>query len=420
MDSRRYGGAGNSHVSQLEGNLIEINQAVSLVESHALSLQCEKVPLEELENRVLSEPILASRMQPPFDRVAMDGIALKYSTASWPLKIEGIQKAGSAPLNLKDSGNGFEVMTGATVPKGTDTVIPYELLTIENQKVTVSAEYKIAKGSNIHRRGSDCQENANLLRVGTTLGPAQIALIAGQGYPEATVFKNPKTAIISTGDELIEVGKQCTDWQIYRSNPYGIVSMLKGIGFSKKDFELFHLDDDQQSTMKLFEKILQDYELIILSGGVSMGKYDFVHTCMNDLGVEQIFHKVKQKPGKPLYFAKTNKGQLIFGLPGNPVSALTCMRRYVITSLKKSYKREEQKQMAVLEEDIVFKKEFTLLAPVKVSTDKDGVLKAQQVKTNGSGDFASFALSDGFLQLPADLSVYQKGFSYPFFSWDKR
>ena len=343
--------------------MIEVESAEELILCNSVKLQKEIISLNNLVGRVLAEPILAKREQPPFDRVAMDGIAIQFEESSTKKhKIEAIQRAGQPALTLKDSGNAIEVMTGAMLPIGTNTVIPYEMFSIEEGTAYINKEYELKEKKNIHFHSSDYDKGKVLLKTGTRLTSAGVALIAGQGSKEVLVSKFPKIAIISTGDELIEPGNECERWQIWRSNPYGIQAELSGLGILKNEIDFFHLKDNQEEMICLLEKVLETHQVLILSGGVSMGKYDFVHSIMSDLGVKKIFHKIKQKPGKPMFFGVGKKSQNVFGLPGNPVSALVCMRRYVIPGLSKAMGFELIKEYAILKQDINFKKDFTLFS----------------------------------------------------------
>ena len=449
--------------------MIEVESAIKLIERYFVKVEKERVSLNHLVGRTLATPIKAKRDQPPFDRVAMDGIAVSFhGCSSRGYKIEGVQKAGQPQKELKQQHNAIEVMTGSMLPLGTDTVIPYENLLIEGGIATLKEEYELEERKNIttrppvtasplderrgadeerleayfpyvggkrrgrqqslsprgeplrkniHFLGSDYSSGKTLLKAGTKLTSAAVALIAGQGDNGAIVSKLPKVAIISTGDELVEPGKQCLDWQIWRSNTYGIYSELAGLGYSSSNVDFFHLDDNKDEMLALLSKVLKTHRILILSGGISMGKYDYVHTIMNDLYVTRIFHKIKQKPGKPMYFGIGEEGQNVFGLPGNPVSALVCMRRYIIPGLEQALGGVVKKYSAVLNQDVHFKKDFSLFKAVYMECSDNGQLLATPIPSNGSGDFLGLGKSDGFLELPANKEFYKTGEVFPYFPW---
>ena len=400
--------------------MIEVESAIELMLCHFIKTKKEKIPLECLNGRILAEPIRAQREQPPFDRVAMDGIAVHGNgSLSDSYKIEGMQKAGYPPKKLQNLDHAIEVMTGAMLPQGTNTVIPYEDVSIHHKIAMLKKGYRLKERKNIHVQGSDYLQGTILLYPGTKLTSTSVALIAGQGFQDAMVFQYPKIAVISTGDELIRPGEKCEKWQIWRSNSYGIYAELASLGHAKANVDIFCVGDDQNEMLTLFSNLLGSYQMLILSGGVSMGKYDFVHSVMNDLGVKKIFHKVKQKPGKPIYFGIGPNKENIFGLPGNPVSALICMRRYVIFGLEAVLGCPATKLHAVLGQEVEFEKDFTLFKAVNVRSDENGRLMAHPISSNGSGDFWGLARSDGFLQLPSNKKIYKKGEIYPFFSWIK-
>lgn len=398
--------------------MIDVKTAQELVERYCIKLSEETVQLEKLEGRVLSEPIFAARKQPPFDRVAMDGIAIRFEflkNNSFPL--EGVQKAGSMALELKNMKGAIEVMTGAVLPVGVDTVIPYERINIENAVATLNADVEVNNAQNIHFEGSDYDRGEVLLEKGLKLNSAAIAIIASQGATSAKVVSLPKLAIISTGDELVEPGQECKPWQIWRSNAFALKAELKNFGIPEEKINLFHLEDTKEAVFNSIKDILSSHDGLIISGGISMGKYDFVQNVMADLKVEQIYYKIKQKPGKPMYFGKAPGGQAIFALPGNPVSALVCMRRYVIPSLKKSLGTFEKMTEVVLTEEVNFKKDFTFFKAIKLSSE-GGKLLGHPLKSNGSGDFSSLAESDGFIEFPPERQSFKAGEVFKFFPWN--
>ncbi|WP_127716387.1 molybdopterin molybdotransferase MoeA [Halobacteriovorax sp. HLS] len=400
--------------------MISVKAADQMVREHAFKLSTELVSVNELHGRILAQDLYATREQPPFDRVAMDGIAISFSSNSKrSYKLNGIQKAGMKALRLESEDDAIEVMTGAVLPENCNCVIPYENCDLQNGKVTIKDGMNFSLNDNIHGRGSDYQKGSLLLTSGVILNSPKIAIIASQGLSEVAVKKFPKVAIVSTGDELIEPGLTCEPWQIWKSNPYGIESSLNEQGIPSSQISKFHLLDDEVEVFSKLKSIIDNHEIIILSGGVSMGKFDFVHTVMNDLAAEVVFHKIKQKPGKPLLFAKGSAGQCIFGLPGNPVSALVCMRRYVVPSLESSFGISSKKLYAKLAVDITFKKDFALFSAVDIEISNSGQLIATPVRSNGSGDFASLATSDGFLELPEDAQTYLNGEVFAFHPWTR-
>ena len=398
---------------------------VSVEEACRLALECaprlgsENVSIANLEGRVLAVDIRAERRQPPFNRVAMDGIAIKFSSLQKRhYTVAGMQRAGMPPLGLKSPEEAIEVMTGAVLPEGTDTVVPYEYCRLENGRAEIFPESPLKAGANIHAEGSDYSEGVVLLRRGVKLTSPTIAIAASQGLEKVEVFKPPKIAIVSTGDELVSPGEKCLPWQIWRSNSFGIKAQLKLLGIGDRYIHSFHVDDNIRTLSSDLTTILENHQVIILSGGVSAGKFDFIHTVLKELGVDIRFHKVCQKPGKPLLLGTGQQNQCVFGLPGNPVSALVCMRRYVVPCLQRSFGLRSPALRAVLCKEVKFKKPLTLFAPVALDDGACETLSAMPLDSNGSGDFFSLAGSHGFCELPTGRDIFYQGESYPLYLWE--
>ncbi len=376
--------------------------------------EISKIEIEGATGHVLAESIEADRDFPPFNRVAMDGIAIRYETfnnGQRTFSLEGIQAAGMPPQKLQDSHNAIEVMTGAMLPEGTDTVIRYEDLDIQNGKAQIFTD-TIEPSQNIHAQGQDCRKGDRLLSEGLKISPAEIALLASVGKSHVHVFKLPKTAIISTGDELVGIDEQPLPWQIRKSNSYALQAAFKQMDHHA---DQFHISDNEQSLASELKKIFENYELIILSGGVSKGKYDFVPKTLEQLGVQKLFHQVSQKPGKPLWFGKS-ASHTVFALPGNPVSTYMCFYRFIKPWLEKSTGLNIKKSFAILSEDFQFKPPLTYFLQVK-TVNEQGRLMAYANAGGGSGDFANLKEVDGFLELPKDKSVFKGGEAFPFYSF---
>lgn len=395
--------------------MITVEQATQIILENAQPSKAAKVHLMASIGMILREDIVADRDFPPFDRVTMDGIAINFSSFESGLRsfrIEGIQAAGMPVLVLKNKENCIEVMTGAVLPEGTDAVIRYEDLVIEDGIAKIEIEY-LGFRQNIHHKGIDRKENEVILRSGHKISPAEIGTLATVGKTEVWVSALPKTAIVSTGDELVEVNEIPLLHQIRRSNVFSLAAMLKAQ--CAIDADLFHFADDEEAITEGLEDILADYELVILSGAVSEGKYDFVPKVLSDLNVEKLFHKVSQRPGKPFWFGRRDD-VVIFALPGNPVSAFMCACRYVMPYINQQLcdSLELPESWACLTTDVIFKPDLTYFLPVKVS-NTEGRLLATPVEGHGSGDLANLNDADGFLELPSDRSIFKEKEVFPLF-----
>ncbi|MBA2405718.1 MAG: molybdopterin molybdotransferase MoeA [Bdellovibrionales bacterium] len=356
-----------------------------------------------------AEPILADRDYPPFDRVMMDGIAVSFSTYEKGIRsfpIMGIQAAGEAAKTLNDADKCYEVMTGAPLPVGCDLVIPYEHVEISKATAQIVKEFLRTKMENIHLKASDCRLGDIVLAAGVQLNGPHQGIAASMGI-KAQISKSSRLLIVSTGNELIEIDETPLEHQIRRSNAYAIKKSLELNGVS--DVSMDHLQDDPQMVADHFIKSTKLYDVMIYSGGVSKGKYDYLPSVWNDMGVTRHFHEVAQRPGKPLWFGTDEKNKTsIIGLPGNPVSSLVCLHRYVIGS-KPMYAR--------LSDEIVFNKDLTYFVPVKIEYRVDGSLWAIPMKVKNSGEFTALAHSDGFIELPAEKSIFSAGEAFAYWPW---
>jgi molybdopterin molybdotransferase len=437
-----------------------MNEMIAVQEAEARVLECaqlflqascsidqivKSVPLKNGYGSILAESIVADRDFPPYDRVAMDGIALvgkellnhknRKSGGKISFVIEGVQAAGAPPLTLKDSLNCVEVMTGAVLPIGTDTVIRYEDVSIEKKengafdKIAVILEPSICENlayKNIHYQGSDRKKGSVLLEAGTKMLGPQIAVAAtvGKSTLQVQVSSEPNStqsiqdtqtvrkwtaAIVATGDELVSVSDIPEPHQIRSSNLEALHGMLCP-ALGKENVWTQKIKDDPVTMKREMETMLAEKDLLILSGGVSKGKFDYVPELLEELGVQCIFHKIKQKPGKPMWFGYHKQyNTVVFGLPGNPVSSLVCFRRYVVPFLTavSGFSKERLHYPCPNYEPTKKQKQSTLTHFIPVHLKKGKQENEEQGKKpylektpmNGSGDVAGLGTSDGFIEV---------------------
>ena len=384
--------------------MISVKEALKIVAENAFVPNISEVSLLESLGKILAENIIADRDFPPFDRVAMDGIAINQKAEVF--KIESTQFAGEAQKSLQNSENCIEVMTGAVLPLGCNIVIRYEDVDIQDvdglkiAKITIPLT-EILQGQNIHRKGADRKVGDFLLRKGLKISPPEIAVMASVGKAMVKVEIPPSVAVISTGDELVEITVNPLPYQIRMSNSYLLSAALERVGVKAN---LFHLTDDKELLFNKLKEILSNHDVVLLSGGVSAGKKDFVPEILSDLGVKKLFHKVAQKPGKPFWFGKTDEGKTVFALPGNPVSTFLCFCKYFL---------ERKNEAVVLDKDVFFKPDLTYFVPVKTYF-QEGKLMATPFEGSGSADFANLTDCDGFVELPAENQVFKKGDVFEF------
>jgi len=394
-------------------------QADELIGQHLTCLPIESLPLAQCAGAVLRENIYAERDQPPFDRVAMDGIALDSSAVqegARRLKIQATQAAGDPPLALTTRSACIEVMTGAVVPAGCDGVVPVEQITVHNGEAELATGVAVEPWQNVHRRGTDSRQGALLLSAGKRLQAPEIAIAASAGMARIRVSSQPMLAVISTGNELVEPGEPILPHQIRRSNAYAIVAALRRHGFQRVADD--HLLDEVTEIKTRLKFHLETHDVLILSGGVSMGRLDFVPKVLDELGVHTVFHKVSQRPGKPMWFGVASSGATVFALPGNPVSTFVCLTRYVLPSLFSAMGQEigSAEKMA-LGAPVTVGPALTFFMPVAIEIDDWGRSWAMPRPTNGSGDFTALAGTDGFVELPPGPNTYPKGFVTRLHRW---
>jgi len=394
-------------------DLLPVHEALAVVLAHPAQLPTEECPLSETRGRVLAEDLCADRPFPPFDRVTMDGIAIRFADFSAGIRNfinKGTQAAGQPPLVLESEGACLEIMTGAVLPAGADTIIRYEDLRFEGDQVAVLTE-EIEYGQNLHREGSDRRMGDVIVPSGQLLAAGEIGVAATVGKNSLRVRKMPRVAVISTGDELVSVESVPLPHQIRSSNMYALSAALQQMGVPT---ERLHFPDDPDVMRTGLNKCLRTFDAIILSGGVSEGAFDFIPGVLAELQVEKLFHRVQQRPGKPFWFGTWQQQCAIFALPGNPVSAFLGIQKYFKAWLHQSLGLPPLRpSFAMLAEDYTFKPNLTYFLQVKLESTPDGLLRAYPRTGGGSGDLANLSDADGFLELPADETHFRSGTVFP-------
>ncbi|MDG1245219.1 MAG: molybdopterin molybdotransferase MoeA [Polaribacter sp.] len=402
--------------------MISVAPALQAVLNTTQDFGVEQIPFLKSVGRVSKEAIYADRDFPPFHRVSMDGISIDYTAfknGQRSFRIAGTQAAGSTKLALQDSKNCMEVMTGSVLPDNTNTVIRYEDITIKNGIAMVHVD-SLQKGQNIHEKGKDRKVGDLLIAKNTKIAAAEIGVLATVGKSFVKVAKHPKIMIVSTGDELVDVEKIPRDHQIRRSNIFTLVSLLERLNISSENA---HITDDKPILKSKIKTYLKDYDVLLFSGAVSKGKFDFLPEVFDELGVEKLFHKVAQRPGKPFWFGSTkntdllakhpnNKNTIVFGFPGNPISTFVNCLAYFYPWYYKSVGLDYEQETAILSSTVSFKPNLTYFLQVKLSS-RFGHLVATPVLGNGSGDLASMIHADAFIQLPQGQTVFEKGAVFP-------
>jgi molybdopterin molybdotransferase len=392
-------------------------QADAAIAAAIAPLPPERVPLAACAGRILRNAVRAERDAPPFDRVAMDGIAFRLeSPARRRFRVAGVQAAGSPAKSLASDRDCYEVMTGATLPQGCDTVVAVEQLRMADGHAELPEDCHPVAWQNVHRRGSDARAGELLLDAGTRLAAPQLAIAASAGQAQLEVSRAPRIAVVTTGDELVEPGEAIRDWQVRRSNSYGLAAALALAGFPPATD--LHLPDRVDAITAALGEALANHDVLVLSGGVSAGRFDHVPAVLGALGVAAAFHGIAQRPGRPMWFGTHPAGAAVFALPGNPVSVLVCLARYVIPALGRMAGMAARPQpMAALAQEFAVGKALTYFLPVVLGYDREGRTLAEPRPTGGSGDFVSLAATDGFVELPQGPATHAAGLAVPFYRW---
>jgi len=400
--------------AEAESSILE---AVSLWET-------EWIAHDSATGRILRRSILADRDLPPYDRVMMDGIAVHWESAGAGLSRVGgdidLGKpvfAGMPQSRLPGPEAAVEVMTGAVMPEGADTVIPFEMLDIKDGRASLRADSCVERGQFIHRQGSDFGKGYVLVEAGRRLTSRELAVAAGVGKTNLEVSTLPRVGLVSTGDELVDPADAVAPHQIRRSNTHALAAMITAEVLGQP--RLVHFPDDQKFLQSGLESLVEEVDVLVLSGGVSRGKKDFIPEVLQGLGVENRFHRVAQRPGKPLWFGVGKDSQLpVFGLPGNPLSTLVCGHRYLLPFLRRcAGLRGHGPDRVSLAEEFLFDPELTLFLPVSIRDGTKGQPLAWPCPVQNSGDYASVVPTDGFVEIPAHLNRIDAGTTLDFFPW---
>src|ERR1017187_2847923 len=374
--------------------MLDPQAAEKLISAHLACLPIESLPVGQCAGAVLRENVYAERDQPPFDRVTMDGIALAASAAAGGrrrFRLQATQAAGDPPTVLASDEHCIEVMTGAVLPGGCDTVVPVEMLRSAEGYVELQDGLVLAPWGNIHRRASDRRQGALLLAVGSVLHAPEIAVAASAGMARVRVSSQPAIVVISTGNELVEPGDPIEPHPVRRSNAYAVAAALRQRGFHRVADD--HVPDDAQQLRERLRLHLNTHEVLILSGGVSMGRFDLVPKALEDIGVRCVLHGIAQRPGRPMWYGTSSEGHSGFGVP-------------VVASGR-----------APRAPPIRWPATLTGFVPVRVAHDDWARPWATPCPTNGSGDFASLALTDGFIELPPGPADFAKGYVSRLYRW---
>jgi molybdopterin molybdotransferase len=393
--------------------MISVNEAKSILKQSSILGKNEQIPLEDSFGRYLAEDIFSPLDIPFFDNSAMDGYAIKWKDGDNSRKLRLFDKIKAG--DLKESGietdEAIRIFTGAPVPKGADTIIPQEWVKVDGEKITFDIG-KFEKGANSRSKGAQNKKGDLIAHKGSHISPGMVGLLASIGLAKVPVHSLPSVGIILTGDELLEIGQEMQFGKVYNSNGPVLKTYLQQLGI--EEIDMLEAVDDLEILQKTIDGFLNKFDVLILSGGISVGDYDFVKKCLENSGVKQLFYKIRQKPGKPIYVGQKNK-QWVFALPGNPASTLTCFNQYVKPCLMAwmgSADSFEPTGIFPLFSEFNKKTGITLFLKAKMSNGQVHILPGQE-----SFNLISYGTANCIAEIEEESDYMEAGTKVKVYSW---
>ena len=393
--------------------MISVAEAIQIVRQQTALLSTEQVRIEQALGRVLAEDVVADTDLPPFDRAQMDGYAVRADDVKdvpVRLRIVGESAAGKGWHHQLEEGQAVRIMTGAPVPAGADSVQQVELTHELKDGSVVELMESLEPGRSIVQRGAEIKAGDVVLRAGMTINAAMMAVLAAFGYARVSVFRKPRVAVLATGTELVAVDQKPGQDQIRDSNNYSISAYAELAGAV---VERMPLTGDETSLLKnQLTAAAERCDVIVTSGGVSMGVYDVTKAALKELDAEIFFERVALRPGKPTVFARLPNGTLVFGLPGNPVSVSVTFNLFARTALVAIQGVSEpalKRETAVLARSVKGTTDRESYLPAQLMTNDDAELVAFPLKWGGSSDFVAFALTTALVVVPANVKSIEAG-----------
>ncbi|KAA5822313.1 molybdopterin molybdotransferase MoeA [Algibacter amylolyticus] len=382
--------------------MISISEAISIVKHSSKPLLKETIKrVEKAGGYILFKDVISPINMPPFRQSAMDGYALNLHD-NLTYTLIGEVKAGDGHQPTLKKGEAVRIFTGAAVPDSANAVMMQEK--VSNTGNSITLEIQANTQQNIRPLGEQVKTGDIALKKGSKLTPAAIGYLISLGITEVSVFKKPNIALVTTGNELIEAGQELTFGKIYESNSKMLLSALYSLKFY--DVTLYKVEDNYTKTVETLQTAINDNDLVLITGGISVGDYDFVGKALNELKVQELFYKVKQKPGKPLFYGKKNDTQ-IFALPGNPAAALSCFYVYVFIALQKLMNRDPEELPRVTAKSV---------SSFKKKGDRPQFLKAiynngtvEILEGQNSSMLQTFALSNALVYAPETFTDIIEG-----------
>ena len=390
---------------------VAVQEAKEILKGLSLCGEKVQLPLQKAGGYWTPSPIHAPMQVPSFDNSGMDGYAFAWADGGDSRQLAQVVQAGTFPDFTLAPGTAVRIFTGAPVPKGADTIVQQEWVRVEENRLFFDLG-KLTQGMNLRRAGSQCEQGQLILAEGTRITPGTLGLLASLGIEEVSVFAAPQVSIILTGDEVVEVGQALQPGQIYNANGPALVAYLSQLGISA--VKVYKAKDEPKEVIRVIGEALAASDVLLLTGGISVGDFDFVKEGLAENGVETLFYKVKQKPGKPL-LAGIKGSKLVFALPGNPASVLTCFMQYVKPSLGQwmgnpaAWEQESRYPLATNWEKQV---KLTVFLKARLVAGQVEVMPGQE-----SFNLLSFGSADGLIEIGEDQQSLKEGTLVPFYPW---
>ena len=381
--------------------MIQVEEALSIIAENSINMPVQKIQVSKSLGYILAETVYSPIAMPPFRQSAMDGYAFIHSEKH-QYDIVGISQAGDhSKIKLKEN-EAVRIFTGAHVPNNADTVIMQEHVMATEKSILITRMPE--QFANVRNKGEQIGEEEVVFKANTLITPAAIGFLACLGITEVEVFKKPKVAILVTGNELVEPGQKLSKGKIYESNSVMLQAALQTIGIKKT--KVYKVKDNLKATKKALKEILKKNDIVLISGGISVGDYDFVKEALLENGVQELFYKINQKPGKPMFFGSKND-TLVFALPGNPASSLTNFYIYVYPAIKNRMGFSDihlKKMLRKLNENVTNTTGKTLFLKALYDETNVTVLDGQS-----SAMLNTFAIANSLLVVPNDVESLKKG-----------
>lgn len=382
--------------------MISVNEAKEMIEKNVGLVPPKVLPLQETRGLTLAENVYAKFDIPLFAQSSMDGYAFVFEEKDFPLTVQNEIAAGDNKQYSISTKQAARIFTGAPLPQGANTVVMQEKVKVEDGKLFIQ-DNDLQEGNYVRGKGAEIKSGDLALSEKTVLTAPALGFLAGIGIAEINVFPAPKVGIIITGNELQKPGKPLSFGQVYESNSVSLSAALQQAGIM--DISILNATDEPGIVESTLKNALEENGVILLTGGISVGDYDFVLDATQKCGVVQHFHKIKQKPGKPLYFG-TIGNKLVFGLPGNPASVLTCFYEYVLPALAQMMQKKNsvKKIKAILQNDYVKKPGMTHFLKGSYDDEQVSILTSQ-----ASFQLNSFAQANCLIVLDEEVENVKRG-----------